>query len=147
MEIQTKFLGKVTIDPATIIQFPKGIPAFEEEKEFVLIPLAENSPFISLQSIHTAHVGFIAAFPYDFKADYAFDLDTTDRDFLQIEKEEDVIVYSLLTLKDTLENSTMNLLAPVIINVVEKKGKQIVLNENEQHPLRYPLRSREGSVR
>lgn len=147
MKIVTKFLGEVSIDETTIIEFPQGIPGFQDEKEFVLIPLAENSPFIVLQSVKTAAVGFMAAYPFDFKADYQFDLDEQDTEFLQVEKQEELLTYSIITLKDTLENSTMNLLAPIVINSVKKIGKQIVLSENDQHPLRHPLKSREGSVR
>lgn len=147
MQIQTKFIGEVTVDEATIIDFPQGIPAFEDETQFVLIPLAEKSPFIIIQSVYTQEVGFIAAYPFDFKRDYAFDLEKTDEDQLQIEKDGEILIYSLLTLKDSLENSTMNLLAPIVINANKKIGKQIILHENAEHPLRYPLRSMEGSVR
>lgn len=147
MKIQTKFLGEVQIDPASIIQFPQGIPAFEEEKEFVVIPLGAQSPFVTLQSVQTPSVGFMAAYPYHFKPNYAFDLEQEDLQQLQIEKSEDVLVYAILTLKDTLENSTMNLLAPVAINVKQQIGKQVVLHENAEHPLRYPLKPLEGSVR
>lgn len=147
MKIQTKFLGEATIDPATIIHFPEGIPAFEDEKEFVLIPLAENSLFIILQSIKTQAVGFMAVYPFDFKKDYSFDLEEMDKKILKLEHDADAIVYSILSLNDSIENSTMNLLAPVIINAKEKLGKQIVLVENNQHPLRYPLKSKEGSVK
>lgn len=147
MKIQTKFLGEVQIDPASIIQFPQGIPAFEEEKEFVVVPLGAQSPFVTLQSVQTPSVGFMAAYPYHFKPNYAFDLEQEDLQQLQIEKSEDVLVYAILTLKDTLENSTMNLLAPVAINVKKQIGKQVVLHENAEHPLRYPLKPLEGSVR
>lgn len=147
MKIQTKFLGEVQIDPASIIQFPQGIPAFEEEKEFVIVPLGAQSPFVTLQSVQTPSVGFMAAYPYHFKEDYTFDLEQEDLQQLQIEKSEDVLVYAILTLKDTLENSTMNLLAPVAINIKKQIGKQVVLHENAEHPLRYPLKPLEGSVR
>lgn len=147
MKIQTKFLGEVQINPASIIQFPQGIPAFEEEKDFVVIPLGAQSPFVTLQSVQTPSVGFMAAYPYHFKPNYAFDLEQEDLQQLQIEKSEDVLVYAILTLKDTLENSTMNLLAPVAINVKKQIGKQVVLHENAEHPLRYPLKPLEGSVR
>lgn len=146
MNIETKFLGEVTIDPTTIIEFPEGIPAFEEEKQFVLIPLAPNSPFITIQSVKTPTVGFLAAYPFNFKEDYQFDIEETDKEKLKIESDEEVVVYSIITLNDSLANSTMNLLAPVIINSKEKIAKQVVLTDNEQHPLRYPLKSREGSV-
>lgn len=146
MQIETKFLGNMMIDPTTIIEFPAGLPAFEEEKQFVIIPLAPNSPFVILQSMNTPAVGFIAAYPFDFKADYSFELEESEKERLKIIDDEDVVVYSIITLNDSLENSTMNLLAPVIINSKEKIAKQIILHDNEQHPLHYPLKSREGSV-
>lgn len=146
MYIQSKFLGEVTIEPSTIIEFPEGIPGFQGEKQFVLIPLAPNSPFITLQSVNTAEVGFIAAYPYDFKKDYNFELEQSDKEMLKITSDNDVLVYSIITLKESLANSTLNLLAPIIINSKEKLAKQIVLPNNEENPLHYPLKSREGSV-
>lgn len=147
MNIQTKFLGEVAIDEMKIINFPEGIPAFEEEKEFVLLPIAENSSFLTLQSIKNQAVGFIVAFPFDFKKDYSFDLAKDDKEKLMIESDEDVVVYSILSLKDSLETSTMNLLAPVILNIKKMVAKQIVLTENDKHPIHYPLKNKEGSVR
>ncbi|WP_010302160.1 flagellar assembly protein FliW [Kurthia senegalensis] len=146
MNIQTKFLGEVTIQEQAIITFPEGIPGFQEEKQFVLIPLNEASPFLVLQSIHTQKVGFMVATPYAFKKDYAFDLQQSDVEKLEIERAEDVLVYGILTLKDTLLQSTINLLAPVVINEKKQVAKQIVL-PSEEDLLHFPLKSVEGSVK
>lgn len=146
MNIQTKFLGEVRIQEQAIITFPEGIPGFQEEKQFVLIPLNEASPFLVLQSIHTQKVGFMVATPYAFKKDYAFDLQQSDVEKLEIERAEDVLVYGILTLKDTLLQSTINLLAPVVINEKKQVAKQIVL-PSEEDLLHFPLKSVEGSVK
>lgn len=147
MKIQTKFLGEVDIAEDAIIQFPEGIPGFLNEQQFVLIPLNETSPFLVLQSVKTSEVGFMVATPYAFKADYAFDLQQSDVHQLQIENPQDVVVYGILTLKDTLVNSTINLLAPIVINEKTQKGKQIVLTGEDQSILRYPLKVAEGSAK
>jgi flagellar assembly factor FliW len=147
MQIQTKFLGEVEVQEESIIQFPEGIPGFVEEKQFVLIPLNETSPFLTLQSVKTAEVGFMVATPYAFKKDYAFDLQQSDVEQLHIENPEDVLVYGILTLKDTLLNSTINLLAPVVINQKTKLAKQIVLTGMDDKILRYPLKVEEGSAK
>ncbi len=146
MNIQTKFLGEVTIQEQAIITFPEGIPGFQEEKQFALIPLNETSPFLVLQSIHTQKVGFMVATPYAFKKDYAFDLQQSDVEKLEIERAEDVLVYGILTLKDTLLQSTINLLAPIVINEKKQLAKQIVL-PSEEDLLHFPLKSVEGSVK
>ena len=39
MKIKTAYLGEVEIDPSQILQFEHGIPGFEEEKQFVLLPI------------------------------------------------------------------------------------------------------------
>lgn len=144
MNIQTKFLGEVDIQEQSIITFPEGIPGFQEEKQFVLIPLNDVSPFRVLQSIHTKKVGFMVATPYAFKKEYAFDLQQSDVEKLEIERAEDVLVYGILTLKDTLLQSTINLLAPIVINEKKQLAKQIVL-PSEEDLLHFPLKSVEGS--
>lgn len=141
MKIDTKFLGQVEVEKEQFITFEEGIPGFPDEKQFVLIPFGENTPFIILQSTNTVQIGFVLAFPYLFKADYVFDLSDEDVEALSIEKQEDIITYAIVTLKDTLPNSTINLLAPIVINTEKRQGKQIILNDNHQELLHYPLQS------
>ncbi|MBH9787643.1 flagellar assembly protein FliW, partial [Clostridioides difficile] len=81
------------------------------------------------------------------KKDYSFDISEEDREQLQIEKEEDVLPYSIVTMKETFQDSTINLLAPVILNMAKKRGKQIVLQDNKAFPLRYPMQPLEGSAK
>jgi len=83
---------------------------------------------------------------FAFKKDYSFDISDEDREQLQIEKEEEVLTYTIVTMKETLEDSTTNLLAPIIINIDKKLGKQIVLQDNKSYPLRYPMQTLEGSA-
>ncbi|WP_010286856.1 flagellar assembly protein FliW [Kurthia massiliensis] len=147
MKIKTKFIGTVEIEKEDIISFPEGIPGFPDQKEFAIVPLNDLSPFLILQSINLQEVGFMVATPYVFKADYAFDLQQSDVVQLNVEKPEDVIVYGILTLRDTLINSTINLLAPVVVNAKEKLAKQIVLTDVKDDLLRYPLKVAEGSVK
>lgn len=147
MNIQTKFLGAIDIEERNILTFPEGIPGFEEYNKFIIIPLNETSPFLTLQSIDNAQVGFMIASPYAFKPNYAFDLTQSDVVQLNIEQPQDVVVYGILTLRDTLVNSTINLLAPIVVNEKQKLAKQIVLTNVEDDLLRYPLKVAEGSVK
>lgn len=147
MNIETKFLGEVSIDEQTIITFEEGIPGFPNEKRFVLLPIEADLPLASFQSVESAEIGFLVAYPFAFKADYAFDLSEADKEYLQLEAEKDVLVYSIVTLKENFKTSTVNLLAPIIINKVKKIGKQIILQDNDKHPLRYPISTLEGSVK
>ena len=147
MKITTKFLGEIEISEQDILMFEHGLLGLEDEKQFVLLPLDADLPLAMLQSINNTDIGFVVAFPFAFKKDYSFDISEEDREQLQIEKQEDVLTYAIVTMKETLQDSTINLLAPVIINIGTKCGKQIVLQDNKSYPLRYPLQALEGSAK
>ncbi|KAB0442231.1 MAG: flagellar assembly protein FliW [Lysinibacillus fusiformis] len=145
MKIATKFLGEVEIVERDILTFEHGLLGLEEEREFVLLPIDADLPLALLQSVQNVEIGFVVAYPFAFKQDYSFDISEEDRAQLQIEKEEDVLTYAIVTMKETFKDSTINLLAPVILNVSKKRGKQIVLQDNKAFPLRYPMLTLEGS--
>lgn len=147
MKIATKFLGEVEIVEQDILTFEQGLLGLEDEKKFVLLPIDADLPLALLQSIEHVEIGFVVAYPFAFKKDYSFDISEEDRLQLQIDKEKDVLTYSIVTMKETFQESTINLLAPVIINVGKKRGKQIVLQDNKSNPLRYPMYTLEGSVK
>ncbi|MEK5334331.1 flagellar assembly protein FliW [Lysinibacillus sp. FSL W8-0992] len=147
MKIATKFLGEVEIDEQDILTFKLGLLGLEEFKKFILIPISEEHPLVLLQSIEQEDIGFVVAYPFAFKKDYSFELSEEDIEQLQIENEKDILTYAVVTMKETLKDSTINLLAPLVINLTEKCGKQIVLHDNKSYPLRYPLDSLEGSAK
>jgi len=128
MKIQTKYVGDITIDESTIIQFSKGIPGFIDAREFVLLELPGNPLFHILQSIQTRDIAFILTDPYRFYKNYSFELDDAILDSLKIRDENDVIVLSVVTLRQPFSQSTINLKAPIIINPNSKYGKQFILS-------------------
>ncbi|MFJ7649024.1 flagellar assembly protein FliW [Lysinibacillus sp. NPDC097279] len=147
MKIATKFLGEVEIVEQDILTFEHGLLGLEEEREFVLLPIDADLPLALLQSVQHVEIGFVVAYPFAFKKDYSFDISEEDREQLQIDKQEDVLPYAIVTMKETFQESTINLLAPVILNIDKKRGKQIVLQDNKAYPLRYPMLSLEGSAK
>ena len=147
MRINTKFLGEVEINESEILTFNQGLPGFPEYRQFILLSLDADLPLALLQSTEEATIGFVIAFPFAFKQDYAFDLSEEDKEDLHIEKEEEVLTYSIVTLQETFADSTINLLAPVIINTNKKLGKQIVLQDSKAYPLRFPIKQAVGSAK
>lgn len=139
MKIETKFLGEMNIEENEVILFPNGIPGFEKIKKFVILPLEKESPFAILQSIEHIEVGFVIALPFLFNKDYEFYLSDEDKEELKIIDPEDLITYSIVTLKEPFDKSTINLQAPVVINHKLKTAKQIVLPDSIINPLRFPI--------
>ena len=116
------------IEKEKIIFFPEGIPAFEEEKEFIII-LNQDSPFSYLQSVKNKDLSFIIIDPFEIFSDYDIIIPETAKNKLKIEKSEDVIIYTIVVIPEDVENTTTNLLGPIIINRREMLGKQVILDD------------------
>ncbi len=128
--IKTKYFDVVEINEEDIITFQNGLPGFLEEKQFVLMNL-EETVFQVLQSVTTAALAFIVVNPFSFKPNYSFELDDQVVEQLKIESSDDVTILSIVTLKDTLATSTVNLKAPLVINVKQKEGKQYIIQKTD----------------
>ncbi|MGM0829950.1 MAG: flagellar assembly protein FliW [Bacillota bacterium] len=131
MKIDTKYHGVIEVKSEDVLTFEHGIPGFGEEKQFVLLPLPENEWFYILQSVKTPRLGFVVTDPFLFFKDYDFVLDQASVDILEHPAEKEVQVLSILTVRETLHESTANLQAPIIINLANRKGKQVILTNTD----------------
>lgn len=128
MLIKTKFLGEVEINEDVIIVFPDGILGFEESRKFIILDIPENEVFKVLQDVDQEFVSFIIADPWKFRQDYEIDVPDAELLKINIRKKEQVAMMNIITLSDDFEKSTINLLAPIILNSEDRLGRQYVLN-------------------
>ena len=138
MIVQTAYFGELEIDESQIIHFEHGIPGFEEEKQFILQSIEEDSGFQVLQSVQTPELSFVVLNPYSVVIGYSFDLEESTVHALQLQEEKDVSVLAIVTLKETLAQSTVNLKAPIIVNTKNNLAKQVILND-DAYAIRHPL--------
>lgn len=131
MKLTTKYLGEVQIDEKKIIHFSKGLPGFPDETTFIILELPDNTAFQILQSTTTSSLAFVITNPYLFYQDYTLQLNDELLQQLEIEKQEEVVVYTIVTLKQPFSESTINLRAPIVINAQTLKGKQYILNDSD----------------
>lgn len=127
IHIQTSMWGELEVKEEDIYQFPKGLPGFEDGTEYALIPW-EDTPFSYLQSVREPGISFLLVSPFMFVTDYSFELGEVDKEELGIE--EQVSVFSMVTTYSDTNKSTMNLLAPVVLNPAKRLGKQVVLHHS-----------------
>ena len=138
MKLKTKCHGIIEYSKNDVIEFKKGIPGFDNLKKFINFPIEDNDVFSVLHSIENNEIGFIVTSPFSIVNDYEINLDGNVINRLKIEKEKDVLVLNTVTLHSKLENITVNLCAPIVINIKTKLGEQIILN-NEKYKIKYPL--------
>ncbi|TGA95869.1 flagellar assembly protein FliW [Sporolactobacillus shoreae] len=124
MKIQTRYYGEQEINAEEILSFPGGLPGFEKNKQFILQPFGEA--FSVLQSIDERNAAFIVTSPFLFFDHFSVNLSDKVVRQLEIESDEDVSVWVIVTVQTPFSKSTANLKAPVIINTTQKLGKQYI---------------------
>lgn len=138
-KVNTLRFGEIEVDEEKIVHFADGIPAFEDEHEFLIIPYDDESPYVFLQSLTKSDLAFLMTMPFVFFPDYEFELDDENQNKLELKREEDMLVYTLLTIPGgKVENMTANLMAPVVINTANMQARQLVLDKssyNTKHRL------------
>ena len=127
------------------IQFKKGIPGFENLKNFKILDLEDNKQFKILQSMEEKNISFVVTSPFEIYKEYVIDLNDEIIRELEIKNSEDVLVLSIITIGETLEKSTLNLKAPLIINIKNNLGRQLIL-QSEKYETKHPLMRSEKYV-
>ena len=138
MELKTKYHGVLNYEEKDVIIFKKGIPGFDKLEKFILVPAEENSLFGILQSIEDTDIGIVVVSPFNVCENYEFDIDDDKMSELNIKDNKDVLVVNTVTLNSKLENITINLKAPIVINTNDNIGEQLIL-DNVDYPIKYPL--------
>ena len=130
-KIKTTRFGEIEEDEGKIVRFAAGLPAFEDEHEFIIVPYDEESPYVFLQSATTPDLAFLMTIPFIFFPDYEFRLEDDVLKSLALESQEDLLLYTLLTIPGSdIREMTANLLAPIVINSRTNEGCQIVLDKS-----------------
>lgn len=130
VNLSTNNFGNLRIEKENIITFEQGLLGFEELKQFAIIDVEECLPFEWLVSVEDPMVAFPILNPTLFFSDYKPSLSKDDLVLLDIRKEKDVEMFCIVTLGKKPEDVTLNLKGPILINMKNKMGKQVVITED-----------------
>ena len=137
MNIQTKFFGNIEIDENKVIKFEDGIPGFEDLKKFLFMTDEDaNSPFCWLQSIEDVNIVFTLINIFKFIPDYNPNVDMEILSKLGKIEEENLAIYCIANIPKNIKDMTVNLKAPIIINLFNNNAKQIICN-NDDYSIKY----------
>ncbi len=127
MRVLTSRFGEIEIEAERIITFPAGIPGFEGLQRFVLLPEKDMEEFCWLQSVDEPEMAFLLTDPFAFFRDYSLELGEADVCALELEKKEEALVLTIVTIPGSdVRLVTANLLAPVVINTRLGLARQVV---------------------
>jgi len=136
---------QVTIVPAAAeagdsdFYFAEGVFGFPTARYFALAPYlppdGSASPFLLLQA-KEADLCFPLVSPDLLTPGYTVSLPAELLVKLDAESTADVVALAIVTLRDQVEQITVNLQGPLLLNPRSRLGCQFIA---EQYPLRYPL--------
>ena len=138
MIVQSTRFGELDVPEEQILDFSQGIMGFPEEKRFALMEYKPDSPFYVLQSLSDSDLTFLMINPFAFFNDYEFTMDDALMAEIGVTEDNPPTVFNIATVKDKIENMTVNLAGPVLVNLRDRKAAQWVI-EKTQFPTRYPL--------
>ncbi len=123
--IETR-LGPQKITSNKLVIFPRGIIGFESEREFALLQMRGDLPFLMLQSTAAPNVGLLVTDPYTFFPEYQIEVGDAEQKILQVLKREQLTVLVTVYIPPNQpENTSMNLTGPILINHELKIGLQV----------------------
>ena len=132
MEINAKYFGQVSYDKNELIHIVNGLIGFEAYTEYLPIPFHEdNDSLISLQCLEDETLSFILMNPFGLLNDYTPSLSGQDMKELDAETAEDLSYYVICVMRDSVAESTVNLKAPLVVNVRSRQARQVILDQSE----------------
>ncbi len=119
-------IGEREITEDSIIYFSRGLIGFDDKRDFTLIRLREDSPFMLLQSLDDPNLGLLVVDPYSFMDEYEVRLSEAEKRILRVENVRQIAVLVTVTIpQGKPEQTTLNLGGPIVINYVARKGLQV----------------------
>lgn len=137
MKLTSLRFGEIEIKDDSVIRFPGGLPGLEHLEKYAIIRCEPTEPIQWLQSIDDGDISIPIINPFIIKEDYAIEVDDSELDFIGTRDEEDLIVLTVMVVPDKLEDMTVNLMAPLLINMRNMVGAQVMMDHKEyeiSHP-------------
>lgn len=129
MEIVTKARGKIEITEDRLLTIPEGLYGFEKYTKFALVD-SDYEPFIWLQSCEDPNLAFLIIDPFLICSEYETDIDDDTLAKIGIEKPEDIIIMTIVTVPHDGSAITANFQGPLVINKKNHKCFQAILSDN-----------------
>lgn len=148
-DFETTSFGRISYKPEWAIEFPSGLPGFEDRRRFAAVKFEKSAPLVFLQSLEDPALCFITL-PV-LAVDPQYRLAVSGEDLGQIGLAPgkqprigaDVLCLTVISIRES--GPTANLLAPIIVNLRNLKAVQAVAPESE-YSLQHVLLPEEAPV-
>ena len=121
-----------------VIEMRGGLLGFPELTRFALVKMNDERLVYRLQSLDSEAVNFVVVPAMPFFPTYAPIVGDEVAERFNLVAGVDVLVLLIVTLGETFKQSTVNLMAPLLLDPVQQIAEQVII-ENEDLSVRAPL--------
>jgi flagellar assembly factor FliW len=137
--LKTTRFGEITVADDRVIVFEQGLLGFAGITRYALLDPPEGAgPFAWLQAVEPGSLAFLVCDPAPFVPDYRVGVRPEDLASLRMGDVSEGLVRVIVTVPKPPAPVTVNLLGPLVLNLRERLGRQLVLSDSgygTRHPL------------
>lgn len=137
MKVQTTRFGEIEIADADVVTLPEGLVGFPELVRYIILDHDQDSPFKWFQSVDDGSMAFIIVNPLTFRPDYTVEVAEAEIADLDLADPDDAVISVIVTIPSDPKKMSANLKAPLIFNLQNRAGKQLILKEAQYHTKHY----------
>ena len=120
--------GEMEYDEKHVLSFPDGLIGFEENRRFLIVHDVDSEPFRWLVSLEEGDLSFPLV-----------ELSNNSNEiFAKYFAQDNVTLFAVVSIKPEIDDSTINLKSPIVIDTVNRTGHQVVLDDDQLN-VRTPL--------
>ena len=148
--LSSRYFGAIAFADEDVLSFPRGLPAFEEERRWLLLDDGESS-VRWLQSIDDEGPALPVTAPDVVMPDYNARISEDDLELVGAPEASDLVLLAVLSVPEVEPwRMTVDLRAPILVNIRTRRAVQVIALDEEysvRHPalpdeLREAMRSR-----
>ncbi len=137
--------GEVHYAGTDVIEFPWGVPGFPDCRRWLFLTLESQPNYVWLQSLDDPGIAMPATHPRAVFEDYDPELPAAAFLALEIDRASDFTMLCVVVVGDEAREMTINLQAPVLVNLRARKALQITLPGSEYSAHEIIPRTHEGA--
>jgi len=113
------------------LDFPAGLPGFEEHNRFVLESRADMRPFLWLRSLSDPDIALPVISCLLLKKQAPIHISNEELQLIGSPSQDDIASYFILRVDAKEGTITANTRAPVLINAKTMQGRQVILDRED----------------
>ena len=127
LRVVSRRFGTFEVPATSVLHFAQGLVGFAQHRRYVVLDHRPGSPFKWMLSIDDPELAFAVAHPGELVADYQPPLALAAR---LLDTEPDALaLFAIVTIPSDPTRMTVNLMAPVVVNLRTRQARQIVFDD------------------